>query len=41
MDRIVAYQKINPAFVKVLKQACIVRNAEKGWFKNIKEKILT
>jgi hypothetical protein len=41
VDRIVAYQKINPAFVKVLKQACIVRNAEKGWFKNIKEKILT
>jgi hypothetical protein len=41
IDRIVAYQKINPEFVKVLKQACIVRNAEKGWFKNIKEKILS
>ncbi len=41
MDRIVAYQKINPEFVKILKQACIVRTAEKGWFKNIKEKILS
>jgi hypothetical protein len=41
MDRIVAYQIINPEFVKVLKQACMVRNAEKSWFKNIKEKILS
>jgi hypothetical protein len=40
MDRIIAYKDINPEFVKVLKQACIVRNSEKGWFKNIKEKLL-
>ena len=41
MDRIIAYKDINPEFVKVLKQACIVRNSEKGWFKNIKEKLLS
>ena len=41
MDRIIAYKNINPEFVKVLKQACIVRNSEKGWFKNIKEKLLS
>ena len=40
MDRIVAYKKVNPEFVKILKQACIVRNSEKGWFKNIKEKLM-
>jgi hypothetical protein len=41
MDRIIAYKDINPEFVKVLKQACIIRNSEKGWFKNIKEKLLS
>ena len=41
MDRIIAYKNINPEFVKILKQACIVRNSEKGWFKNIKEKLLS
>jgi hypothetical protein len=41
MDRIVAYKNINPEFIKILKQACIVRNSEKGWFKNIKEKLLS
>jgi len=40
MDRIVAYKKVNPEFVKILKQACIVRNSEKGWFKNLKEKLM-
>jgi hypothetical protein len=40
MDRIIAYEKVNPGFVKILKQACIVRNSEKGWFRNIKEKLL-
>lgn len=40
MDRIIAYRNINPEFVKVLKQACITRNSEKGWFKNIKDKLL-
>ena len=41
MDRIIAYKKQNPDFVKFLKQVCIVRNSDKGWFKNIKEKLLT
>ena len=41
MDRIIAYKKTNPAFVSFLKQVCIIRNSEKGWFKNIKEKLLT
>ena len=40
MDRIIAYKDVNPDFVKILKQACIIRNSEKGWFKNIKEKLL-
>jgi hypothetical protein len=40
MDRIIAYKDVNPDFVKTLKQACIIRNSEKGWFKNIKEKLL-
>ena len=41
MDRIIAYKDINPEFIKILKQACIIRNSEKGWFKNIKEKLLS
>jgi len=40
MDRIIAYKKTNPDFVKFLKQVCIVRNSEKGWFHHIKEKLL-
>ena len=40
MDRILAYKKTNPEFVKFLKQVCIVRTSEKGWFQNIKEKLL-
>ena len=41
MDRIVAYKDKNPEFVKILEQACIIRNSEKGWFRNIKEKLLS
>jgi len=41
MNRIIAYKDINPEFVKILKQACIVRDSEKGWFKNIKDKLLS
>ena len=41
MDRIIAYKDTNPEFVKVLTQACIIRNSEKSWFKNIKEKLLS
>ena len=40
MDRILAFRKINPEFVRVLKQACIIKNSQKGWFKNIKDKLL-
>jgi len=39
MDRILAYKKTNPQFVKFLKQICIVQIAEKGWFQNIREKL--
>jgi len=41
MERIMAYKKTNPEFIKFLKQVCIVRNSEKGWFRNIKEKLLS
>ena len=41
IDRIIAFKKTNPEFVKFLKQVCIVRNSEKGWFRNIKEKLLS
>ena len=40
MDRIIAFKKTNPEFVKFLKQVCIVKNSDKGWFRNIKEKLL-
>ena len=41
MDRIIAYKDINPEFVKILKQACIIRNSGKSWFRNIQEKLLS
>jgi len=41
MDRIIAFKKNNPEFIKFLKQVCIVQNSDKGWFKNIKEKLLS
>ena len=40
MDRIIAFKKTNPEFINFLKQVCIARNSEKGWFRNIKEKLL-
>ena len=40
MDRIIAYKDINPEFVKILKQACIIRNSEKSWFRN-RRRVLT
>ena len=40
MDRIIEFKDKNPEFVKVLKQACIIQNSEKGWFQNIKDKLL-
>ena len=41
MERIIAYKDTHPEFVKVLEQACIIRESEKGWFQNIKEKLLS
>ena len=40
MERIMAFKDRNPEFVKVLKKACIIKNSEKGWFQNIKDKLL-
>jgi hypothetical protein len=40
MERIMAFKDKNPEFVKVLKQACIIQNSEKGWFQNIKDMLL-
>ena len=41
MERIIAYKGDYPEFVDLLKQACIIRESEKGWFQNIKEKLLS
>ena len=41
MDRILSYKLIRPEFIKLLKDACIIREAEKGWFQNIKEKFIS
>ena len=40
-DRIIAYQDINPDFIKVLKQACILGSSEKSWLRSIKGKLLS
>jgi len=41
MDRIMGFKDRNPEFVKVLRQACIIQNSEKGWFQNIEERLLS
>ncbi|CAB1071668.1 hypothetical protein D1AOALGA4SA_1306 [Olavius algarvensis Delta 1 endosymbiont] len=41
MERIIAFKKTNPEFINFLKEACILKNSDKGWFRNIKEKLLT
>ena len=41
MDRIIAYQEAHPEFFNILKQACIVRIAGKGWFRTMKDKFLS
>jgi hypothetical protein len=41
IERIIAFKDTNPEFVNVLKQACIVKTSEKGWFRNIKKKLLS
>ena len=40
MERIIEFKDKNPEFIKVLKKACIIQNSEKGWFQNIKDKLL-
>jgi hypothetical protein len=41
VERIVAYKDTNPLFVNTLKRSCIIRESEKGWFQNIKDKLLS
>ena len=41
VERILSYKKIRPEFVNLLKEACIIRESEKGWFQNIKDKLLS
>jgi hypothetical protein len=40
MERIITFKRNNPDFVEFLKNVCIVRNSEKGWFRNLKEKLI-
>jgi hypothetical protein len=40
MKRILSYKAIRPEFIQLLKDACIIRESEKGWFQNIKEKLI-
>ncbi len=40
MQRILAYKDIKPEFIKLLKDACIIRESEKGWFQSIKDKLI-
>ena len=41
VKRIIAHKKRNQQFVDALKQACIIRESEKGWFQSIKERLLS
>jgi hypothetical protein len=40
MERILSYKAVRPEFIQLLKDACIIRESEKGWFQNIKEKLI-
>ena len=40
VERIIAYKDTNPLFVNTLKRSCIIRESQKGWFQNIKDKLL-
>ena len=40
MDRILSYKDIRPEFIQLLKDACIIRESEKGWFQSIKDKLI-
>ena len=41
VERIIAYSETNPLFVNTLKKSCIIRESHKGWFQNIKDKVLS
>ena len=41
MDRILSYKSIRPDFIQLLKDSCIIRESERGWFQNIKEKLIS
>jgi hypothetical protein len=41
VERILNYKKIRPEFIDLLKEACIIRESDKGWFQNIKEKFIS
>ena len=41
MDRILSYKQTRPEFVELLKEACIIRESDKGWFQNIKQKLIS
>ena len=41
IERIMAFKAVNPDFIKVLEQACIIRDSSKAWFNNIKKKLLS
>ena len=41
MDRIISYKKTKPEFIELLQQACIIRESDRGWFQNIKEKLIS
>ena len=39
MERILSYRDTHPEFIKLLMDACIIRESEKGWFQSIKDKL--
>ena len=41
MDRILCYESMQPEFIQLLKDACIIRESDKGWFQNIKERLMS
>jgi hypothetical protein len=41
MDRILSYKSRHPEYIQLLRDACIIRESEKGWFQNIKDKLIS
>lgn len=41
MERILSYKQVKPEFVDMLKEACIIRESDKGWFQNIKKRLIS